>query len=344
MHFINTESMNELITLNHGSGGRASQDLIKEIFLKSFGDADSVLTDSAILKLTKDRIAFTTDSFVIDPIFFPGGDIGKLAICGTVNDLAVSGAIPKYITASFILEEGFPIKDLQKIVSSMAQQAIEANVTIVAGDTKVVQKGKCDKIFINTAGIGLFEQDYSWISTGKKVAVNDKIIINGFLGDHSIAVLGARNELDFKMNVLSDCANLNDLIQRVLKSGLRIKFMRDITRGGLATIVNELADIVHLGVVLEENSIPIRESVNGLCEIVGFDPLYLANEGKVMMVVHPDDADKILALLKTHSLGVESKIIGRLVSDHPNMVVGKTAIGGKRIINILQGEQLPRIC
>ncbi|MBU8891711.1 MAG: hydrogenase expression/formation protein HypE [Bacteroidales bacterium] len=336
--------MNDFITLNHGSGGRASQDLIKNIFIKSFGDNKTVLSDSAILNIPEDRIAFTTDSFVIDPIFFPGGDIGKLAVCGTVNDLAVSGAVPKYITASFILEEGLPVKDLKQIVNSMAEQAKIANVKIVAGDTKVVHKGKCDKIFINTTGIGVFEKDYSYISTGEKVQINDKIIINGFLGDHSVAVLDARNEMDLKSNVESDCACLNELIQNALKADMRIKFMRDVTRGGLATVLNELAEIINYGIELDEKNIPVRESVNGLCEILGFDPLYLANEGKVLMIVNAEDTNNVIKILQKNSLGVESKIIGEIVSDHPKIVVGKTKIGGKRIIDMLQGEQLPRIC
>ena len=336
--------MKDLITLNHGSGGRASQDLIKNIFIKPFGDNNKVLSDSAILNIPEEKVAFTTDSFVIDPIFFPGGDIGKLAVCGTINDLSVSGAVPKFITASFIIEEGFPVNDLKKIVISMVKQAKVANVKIVAGDTKVVHKGKCDKIFINTTGIGVFEKDYSFISTGEKVEVNDKIIINGFLGDHSIAVLGARNEMDFKVDVLSDCACLNELIQNLIKADLRIKFMRDVTRGGLATVLNELTEIINFGIELDEKNIPIRESVNGLCEILGFDPLYLANEGKVLMVVHSEDADNAIKILNKNPLGVESKIIGEIVSDHPKMLVGKTTIGGKRIINMLQGEQLPRIC
>ena len=336
--------MKDFISLNHGSGGKASQDLIKNIFIKSFGDIDSVLSDSAILNIQNEKIAFTTDSFVIDPIFFPGGDIGKLAICGTVNDLAVSGAVPKYIAASFILEEGLPINDLKRIVESMAQQAKIANIKIVAGDTKVVHKGKCDKIFINTTGIGIFYQDLSYISIGDQVEVGDKIIINGFLGDHSISVLGARNELEFKVDVKSDCACLNDLIQNVLKKKMRVRFMRDVTRGGLATVLNELSDILNLGIELNENEIPVKDSVNGLCEILGFDPLYLANEGKVLLVVHPDDANEVVEILRNNLLGKECKIIGEIVSDHPKMVVGKTKIGGKRIINMLQGEQLPRIC
>lgn len=336
--------MNEIITLNHGSGGKASQDLINEIFIKSFGDPNAILSDSAILDIDSDKIAFTTDSFVIDPIFFPGGDIGKLAVCGTVNDIAVSGAIPKYLTVSFILEEGLHINDLKKIVDSMAKQAAIANVKIVAGDTKVVNKGKCDKIFINTTGIGILEKDYSYISTGEKIIAGDKIIVNGTLGDHSIAVLGARNKLEFKTAVKSDCTCLHELIQNILTAGKHIKFMRDVTRGGLATVLNELAEIVNLGIELTEKEIPVKESVNGLCEILGFDPLYLANEGKVMLVVHQEDAKDIVEIMKRNPLGKESKVIGDITTNHPKMVVGETEIGGKRIINMLQGEQLPRIC
>ena len=335
---------NKTITLNHGSGGKASQDLIKNVFIKAFGNPSAVLSDSAVLNISEKSLAFTTDSFVIDPIFFPGGDIGKLAICGTVNDLAVSGAIPKYITVSFIIEEGFEMKDLEKIVESIALQAKIAKVKIVAGDTKVVQKGKCDKIFINTTGIGIFEKDLSFISTGEKVEVGDKIILNGSLGDHSIAVLEARNELGFKTDILSDCACLNNLIQRIIQKDLRVKFMRDITRGGLATVLNELAEIINLGIELDEKEIPMRDSVNGICEILGFDPLFLANEGKAMFVVHPDDAEKTLEIMRQNSLGIDSKIIGEIVNTHPKMVVAKTGIGGTRIINMLHGEQLPRIC
>ena len=344
MLFINIETMSEFITLNHGSGGRASQDLIQNVFIKSFSDANAILSDSAVLQAPKNQIAFTTDSFVIDPIFFPGGDIGKLAVCGTVNDLAVSGAVPKYLTTSFIIEEGFLIQDLKQIVNSMKEQAKITNIKIVAGDTKVVHKGKCDKIFINTSGIGILEKDYSHISTAEKIESGHKIIVNGFLGDHSIAVLGARNELDFKVDVQSDCACLNELVQDVLKAGVRVNFMRDVTRGGLATVLNELADMVNLGIELEEKEIPVRDSVKGLCEVLGFDPLYLANEGKVMIVVHSNDADWAIEIMRNHPLGKGSKIIGEITTEHPKIVIGKTEIGGKRIINMLQGEQLPRIC
>ncbi len=335
---------NKTITLSHGSGGKASQDLIRNVFIKAFGNPAVVLSDSAVLNITGQKLAFTTDSFVIDPIFFPGGDIGKLSVCGTVNDLAVSGAIPKYISVSFIIEEGFELENIEKIAESIALQAKKAKVKIVAGDTKVVNKGKCDKLFINTSGIGVFEKDLDYISSGEQVKQGDIIIINGSLGDHSIAVLGARNQLGFKTNIVSDCACLNELIQDVIKQDIRVKFMRDITRGGLATVLNELSEITNKGIEINEKVIPIKDSVNGICEILGFDPLYLANEGKVMFVIHPDDAEKTLEIIKKNSLGIDSKIIGEIVAIHPKMVVGKTGIGGTRIINMLQGEQLPRIC
>lgn len=334
----------DIITLNHGSGGKASHELIKDVFIKSFGNGISALTDSAIVQVSGQKIAYTTDSFVVDPVFFPGGNIGRLAVCGTINDLSVSGAIPKFITASFIIEEGFSLADLRIIVDSMAKEAESAGVKIVAGDTKVVNKGKCDKIFINTAGIGIFEKDIEYLSTAEKVEIGDKLIINGTLGDHSIAILGARNVLDFKTEIQSDCACLNKLIQEIIQKELRIKFMRDITRGGLATVLNELSEMTALGIEINEKDVPVKSSVNGICEVLGFDPLYLANEGKVLMLVHPDDAEEVLKTLKINMLGVDSAIIGEITPDHPGMLVGRTSIGGKRIITMLQGEQLPRIC
>ncbi|MEE4199026.1 MAG: hydrogenase expression/formation protein HypE [Bacteroidales bacterium] len=336
--------MSDYITLNHGSGGRASSELIQEVFIKSFGSGDDFLTDSAILTFSGNKIAFTTDSFVVNPVFFPGGDIGKLSICGTVNDLAVSGAIPKYISISFILEEGLPVGDLKKITESIALEAKIAKVKIVTGDTKVVPKGKCDKIFINTTGIGIFNDDLEHLSQGGKINPGDKIIVNGTLGDHSVAVLGARNEIDFNVDVKSDCACLNHLIADILDKGIKVKFMRDITRGGLATILNELARMKNLGIDINEKEIPVVESVMGICEILGFDPMYLANEGKVLLVVDPDDADRTIQSLRNHALGYLGVVIGEVVNDHPNMVIGRTRVGGKRIIDSLQGEQIPRIC
>jgi len=302
------------------------------------------LTDSAVLKEDGLNIVFTTDSFVIDPIFFPGGDIGKLAICGTVNDLAVSGAIPMYISVSFIIEEGFSIDNLRLIADSMASEAKEAGVKIVAGDTKVVDKGKCDKLFITTSGIGIIRADREHISTGRKVKAGDKLIINGPLGNHSIAVLGARNKLSFSSPVVSDCASLNHLIRMVLDKSDEVHFMRDLTRGGLATVLNELTQMINMGITINESTVPVDEPVKGLCEILGFDPLYLANEGKVLFVAANEEYMKILNLLRSHPLGKYSEVIGEIAHGNKNLVVLNTIIGGKRILDMPSGIQLPRIC
>ncbi|MGC8803852.1 MAG: hydrogenase expression/formation protein HypE, partial [Bacteroidales bacterium] len=264
------------VTLNHGSGGRISHQLISGMFLKYFNNPIlSQLTDSAVLPSTQNLLAFTTDSYVIDPIFFPGGNIGKLAICGTINDLSVSGAIPQYLSVAVILEEGFSLEDLESIIQSMSDEAQKAGIRIVTGDTKVVPKGKGDKIFINTTGIGLLNPQFAEISMASKVKPGDKLIVNGTLGDHAIAILSAREAMHFETPVQSDCATLNHLIQAVLKICPEISFMRDITRGGLATVVNELSDKIQLGIRIIESKIPIHESTMGICEIFGFDPLFL---------------------------------------------------------------------
>jgi hydrogenase expression/formation protein HypE len=333
------------ILLGHGSGGQLMHDLISSLFVKYF--SNPILdqqSDSALLEIKTEHLAFTTDAFVVDPIFFPGGDIGKLAICGTVNDIAVAGARPLYISCSFILEEGLPFDSLEKIVMSMAEEADNAGVQIVTGDTKVVNKGKCDKVFISTTGIGEIKSRYRSISTGESIATGDKIIVNGSIGDHGMAVMSARNDLNLKTNILSDCASLNGLIEKALGASNRIKFMRDATRGGLATILAELSTGKPFGVLVEEDQIYVKESVRGICELLGFDPLYVANEGKVLMVVGREDAEKVLDTLKSHELGKDSTIIGEVVADHPGKSWINTAVGGKRIIDILSGEQLPRIC
>ena len=319
------------------------QELIHSLFVKKFG-MNEVLTDSAILEPESISLAFTTDSFVINPLFFPGGDIGKLAICGTVNDLAVSGATPQYISTSFIIEEGFPLNELEKIVNSMAAEAIAAGVKIVTGDTKVVEKGKCDKIFINTSGIGFIEHQFKAISKAIHVKPGHKIFINGNVGNHAIAVLGAREQLGFRTKIQSDCASLNHLIRAVLNTGANIHFMRDLTRGGLAGVLNELGGISGLGIELNEEEIPVEEPVKGLCEILGFDPFYLANEGKVLFVADEKDSDKVLHALTKHPLGTNSKMIGELVAEHPGKVILKTTIGGKRLVDMQDYIQLPRIC
>jgi hydrogenase expression/formation protein HypE len=340
---INTELMDDFITLNQGSGGKLTHELIDKVFVKRFGMAEP-LTDSAILKESGFTLVFTTDSYVVDPLFFPGGNIGKLAVCGTVNDLAVSGADPKYIAASFIIEEGFPVKDLLLISESMAEEASAAGVKIVTGDTKVVDKGKCDKLFITTSGTGILKPEFENISTGGQVKPGDKLIINGPLGNHAIAVLGSRNKLSFSTTINSDCASLNHLIYRVLKSCNDIHFMRDLTRGGLAVVLNELAVMVNSGISVNEATIPVDDPVKGLCEVLGFDPLYLANEGKVLLVVGAGEENKILEILRSDPLGMQSEIIGEIIPDKNNFVVLTTSVGGKRILDMPSGEQLPRIC
>lgn len=343
--------MTETILLDHGSGGTLTHQLIEELFVKHFDNRTlKHLTDSALLNVEPGMLAFTTDSYVVNPIFFPGGNIGKLAVCGTVNDLAVSGARPLYLSAGFIIEEGFRFKELEEIVATMAEEARKCEVTIVTGDTKVVEKGACDQIFINTAGIGIIEDAYQNISYGTEIQVGDKILVNGYIADHGMAVLGKRNELDFKTEIVSDCASLNGLIARVLDVSSHdsnfstIRFMRDATRGGIATVLCELAKNSEVGILLDESAIPVRESVLGLCELLGFDPLYIANEGKVVMVVAQDDVDNVLDELRKDPLGKDSAVIGEIVTDHPGKVVLETEVGGRRIVDMLSGAQLPRIC
>lgn len=333
------------VLLGHGSGGKLSHDLIADIFVKYFNNPIlKQQTDSALLKVDRQHLAYTTDSYVVDPIFFPGGNIGKIAIAGTVNDLAVSGAKPLYLSTGFIIEEGFSLKDLEIIVKSMAEEAKKAGVLIVTGDTKVVDKGKCDKLFINTSGIGLLSEKLLDISSGKNISVGDKIIINGRIADHGMAILSARNELNIRSTIESDCACLNHLIESVVASGANIKFMRDATRGGLATVLSELAAGKNYGLSIDEAKLVISEPVKGMCEILGFDPMYVANEGKVVMIVDAKDAEKTIKLMNADPLGKEAAIIGEIVGEHPGKGWITTSIGGKRIIDMLTGEQLPRIC
>jgi hydrogenase expression/formation protein HypE len=338
------KSKEQNILLGHGSGGRLMHQLIADMFLKHF--SNSILneqTDSAILEVGISEIAFTTDSFVIDPIFFPGGNIGKLAVCGTVNDLAVSGAQPLYISVSFIIEEGFPVSDLETIVISLAAEAKKAGVMIVTGDTKVVNKGKCDKIFINTAGIGRMNKKNIQISKAVNINPGDVIIINGTIGDHGMAVMNARESFNFRTAIESDCASLNHMIAEVLENYF-VKFMRDPTRGGVATVLNELAEKISLGIEISESDLPVKNGVKALCELLGFDPLHTANEGKVIIVTAEQEAQKILDLLKRNEYGKESAVIGRVVADHPGKVVLRNETGGRRIIDSLTGDLLPRIC
>lgn len=337
--------MEKNILLGHGSGGKLTHNLITSLFVRYFDN--NVLrqqTDSALLNIDTKNIAFTTDSYVVDPIFFPGGNIGKLAVCGTVNDLAVSGAIPKYISAAFIIEEGFSFAELEKIVISMAEEAKKAGVIIVTGDTKVVNKGQCDKLFINTAGIGIISEKNLNISYGNEIKAGDKIIVNGSIADHGMAIMAERNFENFKTEIKSDCACLNHLIKEITDSGCKIKFMRDATRGGIATILCELAGNNNIGIEIEEANVFVNENVRGICELLGFDPFYVANEGKIIIVVDGNDADKLISVMKKNEFGKDSALIGEVVDNHHGKAILKTGIGGKRIIDMLAGEQLPRIC
>ena len=332
------------IMLGHGSGGKMMHDLIETVFMRHFSnDILKEQTDSAIIPVPTSEIAFTTDSFVIDPLFFPGGNIGKLAVCGTVNDLAVTGAEPRYISVSFIIEEGFPLSELEMIAESLAAEARKAGVFIVTGDTKVVNRGKCDKLFINTSGIGSIRREHLPISKGMNIIAGDVIIINGMIGDHGMAVMNARESFNFRTTVESDCASLNHMIREVLENS-SVKFMRDPTRGGVATVLNELAVKTGMGIEIEETALPVRNSVRAMCELLGFDPLQVANEGKVLIVAAENHAEQILKVLKQNESGRESAIIGRIVTNHPGKVVLSNQTGGRRIIDSLSGDQLPRIC
>lgn len=337
--------MNDRILIGHGSGGSMMQELIQDIFLPAF--RNPVLLeqgDSAILAVPPGELAFTTDSYVVDPLFFPGGDIGKLAVCGTLNDLAVAGARPLFLSVGFILEEGLEIAVLKEVVTSMAAEAREAGVTIVTGDTKVVGKGKADKLFINTAGIGYLPPAHRHISGSSQIQPGDKLLINGTLGDHSVAVLAAREQLGLRSPVVSDCANLAPLIQSVWPFCAAIHAMRDLTRGGLATAGCELFRNKGVGLDLWENQIPVQPAVLSFCELLGFDPLNLANEGKVLMLVAAEQAGDILEILQTHPLGRKAAIIGEVTTSHSAELVLHTIIGGKRRLLPMAGEQLPRIC
>ncbi len=337
--------MDPVIMMGHGSGGRMTSELIRHTFARYFSNPVlNMMGDSALLESRDPGLAFTTDSYVIDPIFFPGGDIGKLAVCGTVNDLAVAGARPLFLSAAFILEEGFPIAELEKIALSMSDTASQAGVSIVTGDTKVVRKGQCDKIYINTSGIGLASENSRQIITGEHIRPGDKIIVSGFLGDHEICILAAREKLQFEEPLLSDVAPLNPMIVSLLGSGAGIKFMRDITRGGLATVCAEITEGKAFGIRLDEKCLPVREPVKGLCELYGFDPLYLANEGKIMAVVDRHSANMALEAIKKTRTGADAVILGEITESHPGRVVMESITGGNRIVDRLAGLQLPRIC
>jgi len=335
----------ERILLAHGGGGSLMNELIRTRFISRFDNPVlSEQSDSALLTLPGNRISFTTDAFVVDPIFFPGGDIGKLAVCGTLNDLAVSGARPLYLSVSFILEEGMLIRELEQIVSSMAETAGEAGVSIVAGDTKVVPKGKGDQIFITTTGVGTIPEEAYDIGSGAKIRTGDCILVNGTLGDHGIAVLLQRESFQFHSSIRSDCANLYPLIEKVTAACPDVRFMRDATRGGMATVLCELTEKRSFGIELDEEQIPVNPAVNDACEMLGMDPLYIANEGKAVFIVPEADAKKVLEVMKLHPLGKDAAIVGIITDDLPGKVVMKTSLGGTRWIDYLSGDQLPRIC
>ncbi|MFQ5651926.1 MAG: hydrogenase expression/formation protein HypE [bacterium] len=333
------------ITLSHGSGGKASHNLIEGLIAKRFSNPLlDRMDDSAVLTLNdgESRLAFTTDSYVVSPIFFPGGDIGQLAVHGTINDLAVSGAEPVWLSVGLILEEGLAIDDLERILDSMQHAAETAGVKIVTGDTKVVNRGSADKIFINTAGLGIFKHKLDISSLNARPG--DKVLLNGPVGDHGISIMLARETLDMEAEIVSDTAPLNDLIQRVLEATDNVHCLKDATRGGVATTLNEIAVNSHVAIAIEETEIPVRPEVNGACELLGIDPLTVANEGKFVAIVGAEDADKVLDVMRGHALGAEARIIGNVISEPPGMVFLRTQIGGTRVLDMLVGDPLPRIC
>jgi hydrogenase expression/formation protein HypE len=335
--------MEDYILLGHGNGGKLTAELIETCFLPCFKDPVlNTLQDQALLEIENHRIAFTTDSFVVDPLFFPGGDIGKLAVCGTVNDLAVGGAVPRFLSVGFIIEENFPLEDLKRIARSFSSAAETAQVRIVTADTKVVEKGACDKLFMNTSGIGTISEGIDFGS--HRVAEGDAIILSGDIGDHGIAILSSRKGIAFETSVTSDCAPLNLLVHDMLPYAPSIHAMRDPTRGGLGTILNEIAQQSGFGITVYEEVIPLKEEVRGICELLGLDPLYLANEGKLVACVHPDRAEDLLSTMKNNPLGKDACIIGHVTKDPPKKVVMETQVGGSRFIEMLVAEDLPRIC
>ncbi len=336
------------IVMGHGGGGKLGNELVEHLFLPAFRNAAlENLGDAAVLELevglNPARLAMSTDSFVVQPLFFPGGSIGELAVNGTVNDLAVSGAVPRFLSASFILEEGFPLSQLAAIVQSMADAAATAGVQIVTGDTKVVERGHGDGCYINTAGVGILRDG---IKVGPhRARPGDAILISGTIGDHGMAIMSVREGLEFESQIRSDCAALNGMIGAVLDAaGEQVHAMRDPTRGGLASTLNEIANSSGVGIAIDERSLPVRMEVQSACELLGLDPVYVANEGKAVFFVDPDAADRVLEVLRAHPLGRDAARIGTATAEHPRMLVARTAMGANRVIPIQIGEQLPRIC
>jgi hydrogenase expression/formation protein HypE len=338
----------ERVLLAHGSGGKLSHDLVQHLFLRHFGNpALRHLDDSAVLDIAVQgsvRLAFTTDSYVVSPLFFPGGDIGKLSVCGTVNDLSMSGARPLWLSAGFIIEEGLPLADLERIVASMASTAERAGVQVVTGDTKVVDRGSADRIFINTAGVGVIAPGVEL--GGERACPGDAVLLSGTVGDHGMTILTQREGLLFDSPLQSDCAPLNGLVASLLAAvgPGRVHVLRDPTRGGLATTLNEIASASKAGIEIEEESIPVREAVRAACELLGLDPLYVANEGKLIAIVEQSAAQRALAALRQDPLGADAVLIGHVSDRGPGRVVLRTSLGARRVLSMLMGEQLPRIC
>jgi len=331
------------IVLAHGSGGKLSQQLIQKIVLPQFrNELLEPLHDGAIFSLNGVRLAFSTDCFVVSPIFFPGGDIGSLAVHGTVNDIAMCGARPLYLSAGFILEEGTSMEDFRRVVSSMRDSAAAAGIALITGDTKVVDRGKADKIFVNTTGIGVVPEGVN-IHPGRAQA-GDKIIVSGEIAVHGIAIMSVREGLEFETQIASDTAALNDLVDAILTTSPDVHVFRDPTRGGITSALSEIAQTARVGIRLDESQIPISEEVKGACEILGLDPLYVANEGKLLAIVSKEAAATVLSSMRAHPLGAKAAIIGEVTNDHPGFVTMKTRIGGTRVVDMLSGEQLPRIC
>ena len=334
---------NGRIDMTHGSGGRAMANLIESLFAKSFDNpALAESNDQARLDPPQGRLAFSTDCFVVSPLFFPGGDIGSLAVHGTVNDVAMAGAKPLWLSAGFILEEGFPLADLEKIIKSMAEAARTCGVSIVTGDTKVVEKGKADGLYITTSGIGTVPAGVD--VSAHRVKAGDAVLLSGPIGDHGMAVMSKRENLSFESEIVSDSAPLNGLVAAMLACGADIHALRDPTRGGLATTLNEIAQTAKAGIRIEETAIPVRPAVQSACEILGLDPLYVANEGRLIAFCAAKDADTLLRAMRDHEYGREASIIGHVVEDSGQFVEMRTALGGNRIVDWLTGEQLPRIC
>jgi hydrogenase expression/formation protein HypE len=331
------------IVLGHGSGGRLTHNLLEKMILPVFANpALDAQHDGAVVSMNGARIAFSTDSYVVHPIFFPGGDIGDLAVNGTVNDLAMCGAQPQYLSASFIIEEGLAMEDLWRVLQSMKNAAEAAGVALVTGDTKVIDRGKGDKIFINTSGIGIVPEGLN--IDPAKAKPGDVVILSGPIASHGMAIMSVREGLEFETPIESDTAPLHGLVSKILAVSGNVRVLRDPTRGGVASALNEIAQKCGSGILIHESSIPIRPEVQGACEILGLDPLYVANEGKLLAFVDRKDAEQVLAAMRSDVLGAESSIIGEVVSDHPGAVVMRTRIGGNRVVDMLSGEQLPRIC